>query len=141
VFAIRDGRARQVFVDLGEASWFNGREPDEDRYNLDLRTPDSFAARLTVNPTADTSAQISWARLDSPEGLEPDVSVQRLTASVMWNQSGRARNLALVGVIGHNAPSMGPSTTASSRSTGRARRGAAWCLSGCGLQRCRSTAR
>ena len=95
-----------------EGSWFNGREPDEDRYDLDLRTPDSFAARLTVNPTADTSAQISWARLDSPEALEPAVSVQRLTASVMWNQSARARNVALVGVIGHNAPSMGPSTTA-----------------------------
>ncbi|HEX7836207.1 MAG TPA: hypothetical protein VF469_02025, partial [Kofleriaceae bacterium] len=97
-----------------EASWFNGREPDADRYDLDLRTPDSVAARLTVNPTADTSAQVSWARLDSPEALEPDVSVTRVTASAMWNQrSGDgARDLSLIAVIGHNAPSTGPSTTA-----------------------------
>ena len=97
-----------------EASWFNGREPDEDRYDFDLRTPDSFAARLTVNPTADLSAQISWARLDSPEELEPDVSIQRLTASVIWNQrsSDRSRDLSLVAIVGHNAPSEGSSTTA-----------------------------
>lgn len=97
-----------------EGSWFNGREPDENRYDLDLRTPDSFAARLTVNPTTDTSAQISWARLDSPEQLEPDVSVQRLTASVMWNQRSEdpERDLAVVGVVGRNDPSMGPATTA-----------------------------
>lgn len=97
-----------------EGSWFNGREPDQDRYNLDLRTPDSVAARLTANPTDNTSAQLSWARLDSPEELEPDVSVQRVTASVMWNRrSGdQARELALVAVVGHNEPSAGPSTTA-----------------------------
>ncbi|HEX8108406.1 MAG TPA: hypothetical protein VF516_11795 [Kofleriaceae bacterium] len=97
-----------------EGSWFNGREPDEDRYDLDLRMPDSFAARLTVNPTADVSAQVSWARLDSPEQLEPGVSVRRLTASVMWNQQSadRMRDLALVGVLGRNDPSMGPVTTA-----------------------------
>jgi hypothetical protein len=97
-----------------EGSWFNGREPDEQRYDLDLRTPDSVAARLTVNPTPDTSAQLSWARLDSPEALAPGVSLQRVTASVMWNQrSGdRARDLALIAIVGHNAPSAGPSTTA-----------------------------
>lgn len=97
-----------------EASWFNGREPDEHRYDLDLGTPDSFAARLTANPTPETSAQVSWARLDSPEELEPDVSVQRVTASVMWNRpSGdHGTNLSLIGLVGHNAPSTGPSTTA-----------------------------
>jgi len=95
-----------------EGSWFNGREPDEDRYDFDLRTPDSVAARLTVNPTPDLSAQVSWARLDSPETLEPGVSVQRATASMLWNQRTAARNLSLVGLIGHNSPSMGPSTTA-----------------------------
>src|SRR5438094_441958 len=35
-----------------EASWFNGREPDEIRTNLDYagRRLDSYSARLTVNP-------------------------------------------------------------------------------------------
>jgi hypothetical protein len=97
-----------------EGSWFNGREPDDNRYDLDLRTPDSFAARLTVNPTADISTQVSWARLASPEELEPGVSVQRTTASVMWNQrsSDRMQDLSLIAVFGRNDPSMGPSTSA-----------------------------
>ena len=97
-----------------EGSWFNGREPDEDRYDLDLRALDSFAARFTVNPTADLSAQVSWARLDSPEELEPDVSVQRATASVLWNRRSDdgTRDLAVTGIIGHNNPSEGPATTA-----------------------------
>ena len=97
-----------------EGSWFNGREPDDERYDFDLRTPDSFAARLTVNPTEDTSAQASWARLDSPEQLEPNVSVQRATASLMWNQrSGDGmRDIALMGLVGRNDPSMGPATNA-----------------------------
>jgi len=95
-----------------EGSWFNGREPDDKRYDLDLRTPDSFAARLTFNPTADLSAQASWARLDSPEEPEPDISVQRVTASVAWNRRTGDRDLALLGVIGRNAPSMGAATTA-----------------------------
>jgi len=95
-----------------EGSWFNGREPDEDRYGFDLRTPDSVAARFTVNPTADTSAQVSWARLDSPEALEPDVSVQRATASMMWNHKRGDHDLSLLGLFGHNGPSMGPATNA-----------------------------
>jgi hypothetical protein len=95
-----------------EGSWFNGREPDDERYDLDLRTPDSFAARLSVNPTADTSAQVSWARLDSPEELEPDVSVQRATASAMWNHRMAMGDIAVLGLVGRNDPSMGPATTA-----------------------------
>ena len=42
-----------------EGSWFNGREPDENRYNFDLRTPDSFSARLSVNPSSNLSLQAS----------------------------------------------------------------------------------
>jgi hypothetical protein len=97
-----------------EASWFNGREPDEDRYDLDLRTPDSAAARLTVNPTEDLSAQVSWARLDSPEIMEPEVSTQRATASLAWNHrlGGQMHDVSALVLVGHNAPSMGPSTTA-----------------------------
>ena len=63
-----------------EGSWFNGREPDEDRLNLDLRAPDSFAARLSLSPAPELSLQASYGYLDSPEGPEHG-SVQRLTAS------------------------------------------------------------
>ncbi len=68
-----------------EGSWFNGREPDEKRYDFDLRAPDSFAARLSFNPMDDLSLQASWAYLKSPEQLEPDTSLHRATASVTLN--------------------------------------------------------
>ncbi|WP_375770669.1 hypothetical protein NR798_07155 [Archangium gephyra] len=68
-----------------EVSWFNGREPDENRYDLDLRAPDSFSTRLSVNPTARVSAQVSYGYLKSPELLEPEVPVHRLTASATYH--------------------------------------------------------
>jgi hypothetical protein len=65
-----------------EGSWFNGREPDENRYDFDLRGFDSWSVRLSVNPHPMWSAQISRGWLESPEQLEPDVSVTRTTASI-----------------------------------------------------------
>src|SRR5262249_5920402 len=50
-----------------EGSWFNGREPDEDRYDFDLRVPDSFSVRLSLNPSANWSGQISYGFLKTPE--------------------------------------------------------------------------
>lgn len=64
-----------------EASWFNGREPDEDRWNLDLRAPDSWSGRVTVNPARWLSAQASYGYLRSPEVLRPDEDQHRVTAS------------------------------------------------------------
>ncbi len=64
-----------------EGSWFNGREPDEDRWGLDLRAPDSWSARVTVNPAAWLSAQASYGYLQSPEALRADESQHRVTAS------------------------------------------------------------
>ncbi|CAN5917850.1 hypothetical protein BH11MYX2_BH11MYX2_04700 [soil metagenome] len=98
-----------------EGSWFNGREPDENRLDFDFRKLDSASARLSVSPGRDLAAQVSWARLDSPEGLEPDVSVQRLTASATWNHRlvDDVSDVAVTAAVGRNNPSMGPSTNAS----------------------------
>ena len=97
-----------------EGSWFNGREPDEDRTDFDFRALDSASVRLTVNPTRDLSAQMSWARLASPEALEPSVSVQRFTASAIWNYpfDDDTSDLGVTAVYGHNEPSSEPSTDA-----------------------------
>jgi len=65
-----------------EASWFNGREPDEDRYDLDLDGFDSWSVRLSVNPHPMWTAQVSRGWLDEPEALEPGVSETRTTASI-----------------------------------------------------------
>jgi hypothetical protein len=71
-----------------EASWFNGREPDENRTNFDYagRTLDSYATRVTVNPGAPWSLSAWYGYLKSPEGLHPDESLHRLGAAVLTTQ-------------------------------------------------------
>ncbi|HXF79315.1 MAG TPA: hypothetical protein VN598_10665 [Usitatibacter sp.] len=67
-----------------EGSRFNGREPDQNRWNIEIRRFDSSSARLSYNPSSRWSAQVSYGNLASPEGLEPEVRVRRTTASVMY---------------------------------------------------------
>jgi hypothetical protein len=71
-----------------EGSWFNGREPDEDRYNFDYsgRSLDSYSGRVTVNPNANWSLSASYAFLKSPEELQPTQSQRRITASVLYSK-------------------------------------------------------
>jgi hypothetical protein len=86
-----------------EGSWFNGREPDENRWDFDLRKPDSWSTRLSVNPIANLSAQLSYGELRSPEALRPESSVVRLTASVTSNVPlGESGNWAATLVYGQN---------------------------------------
>lgn len=68
-----------------EGSIFNGREPDEIRTNFDYkgRSLDSYAGRLTVNPSVNWSLQGSFAYIKSPEGLHPERSLHRVTASAL----------------------------------------------------------
>lgn len=66
-----------------EGSIFNGREPDESRWNFDPIKLDSYSGRLTVNPTASWSLAAGYGYLKSPESLEPDESMHRITASVL----------------------------------------------------------
>jgi hypothetical protein len=95
-----------------EGSWFNGREPDDERYDLDLRAFDAASARLTVNPDAHWSLQASGGYLDSPEELEPGVSVIRTTASASHaRRLGRGHWTSTLG-WGRNTPSSGPATDA-----------------------------
>src|ERR1044071_1872504 len=66
-----------------EASVFNGREPDEHRYDVDFHRLDSWSTRLSVNPAAEWSLNASYGFLKSPEGLHPGESQRRASASVM----------------------------------------------------------
>lgn len=70
-----------------EASAFNGREPDQNRWNIEVRKFDSASARLSWNPTPEWSMQVSHGRLDSPELLEPDTSIKRTTASASYQHA------------------------------------------------------
>jgi hypothetical protein len=96
-----------------DASWFNGREPDEYRWDLDLRIPDSYSGRFTWAPGESWSLQASYGYLASPEALEPDLSIHRITASATHNlRLGAQGNLATTLVFGQNIPSEGPATPA-----------------------------
>ena len=67
-----------------EGSSFTGREPDENRYDLDRPRFDSWSTRLSFNPTANWALQVSHGFLRSPEALRPTEDVHRTTASATY---------------------------------------------------------
>ena len=85
-----------------EASGFHGREPNENRWNIDAGRIDSWSARLTVNPAANWSFQYSLAWLTSPEALQPDEDLHRMTASVSYNRPLKDGNWATTLLWGRN---------------------------------------
>ncbi|HEX8480517.1 MAG TPA: hypothetical protein VF650_01265 [Allosphingosinicella sp.] len=66
-----------------EASRFNGREPDQRRFDIETGPLDSTAARLSWNPARSLSLQASWTRLIAPEQLEPGENETRWSASAI----------------------------------------------------------
>lgn len=95
-----------------EGSWFNGREPDENRVDFDLRAPDSYSGRVTFNPTRDWSLQASYGYLNEPEALEPGIDVRRITASAAHNRRLESGNWASTFVWGRNRPDGAPASNA-----------------------------
>lgn len=76
-----------------EASVFNGREPDENRWDLDLAALDSFSARVTLAPTAALAVQLSAGHLNEAEAGHdggPRLDVDRVTASATYHRMLRA---------------------------------------------------
>jgi len=68
-----------------EASAFNGREPNEQRWSIQLAALDSWSGRAFAAPGRNWTAQYSIGRLERPEALEPG-SQWRQTASVEYNR-------------------------------------------------------
>ncbi|MEP6549532.1 MAG: hypothetical protein ABJB95_00040 [Gemmatimonadales bacterium] len=66
-----------------EGSVFNGREPDEKRWDFDPIKLDSYSGRITLNPNAHWSLAGGYGYLKSPEILDPNTSMHRITASVL----------------------------------------------------------
>jgi len=91
-----------------DASVFNGREPDENRYDIDHPRFNSYSARLSFNPTENSSYQVSLGYLRNPEAIEPGIDVWRGTASAIWNfPLKNEKNLAAFLVWGMNDPDEG----------------------------------
>ena len=86
-----------------EGSLFHGREPDEDRWNFDFGALDSWSGRVSVNPTRQTSFQVSYGYLNSPEAIRPDESLHRVTASGTYSAPMLSNgSLALTALWGRN---------------------------------------
>jgi hypothetical protein len=69
-----------------EGTLFQGREPDDDRYDFDFGALDSYGGRVTVNPTPHWSLAASYGYLKSPEELHPEENQHRLSASVLYTR-------------------------------------------------------
>jgi hypothetical protein len=69
-----------------EGSIFNGREPDEDHWDIESPKFNSASGRVSFNPVKNWSMQASFGYIDSPEQLEPDVDTRRATASISYNR-------------------------------------------------------
>ena len=67
-----------------EVSRFNGREPDQHRWNIETGPLDSTAVRVSWNPVRTLALQGSWGHFVDPEQLEPGVDQKRLSASALW---------------------------------------------------------
>ena len=88
-----------------EGSVFNGREPDENRYDFDFRPFDSWSARVSVNPAAEWSLNASYGFLKSSEGLHPEEEKNRAGASIMRTaRLGESGEWASALIYGGNHP-------------------------------------
>lgn len=70
-----------------EASGFRGREPNENRWNIDMGRMDSWSGRVTWQPGQNWVAQVSAGRIESPETTHPG-DVVRTTASLQYTKKG-----------------------------------------------------
>lgn len=85
-----------------EGSIFNGREPDENRYNFEAHPWSSRSARLSFEPNKNWSMQVSYGFLRGPEAIDPTTDIHRATASVQYNKPFHRGNWASAFIWGRN---------------------------------------
>jgi hypothetical protein len=95
-----------------EGTLFQGREPDDYRYDFDFGALDSYGGRVTVNPASHWSLAASYGYLESPEELHPDENQHRLGASILYTRriarEGDWASALVYGANKHTSPD-GPS--------------------------------
>ena len=84
-----------------EGSLFNGREPDEDRWDFDFGALDSFSGRLWFRPVEDWEFQFSSGRLKEPEELGHG-DIVRTTGSAAWLKRNGENFTAVTAAYGVN---------------------------------------
>ena len=91
-----------------EGSAFNGHEPNEERWSIQLAALDSWSGRVSIAPNPNWTAQYSVGHLDHPEALEP-WNQWRQTASLEYNRPLATGNWATSLVWGR-VHEIGPGT-------------------------------
>lgn len=99
------GLTKSIFTLEGSA--FHGREPDENRWDIEQGSIDSYSGRLWIRPTPALSIQISSGHLEHPEKIERG-SQTRTTGSVQYQVSTAGGFLAATLGAGKNQTSTGP---------------------------------
>jgi hypothetical protein len=89
-----------------EGSIFNGREPDDNRWDFDFGALDSYSGRLWFKPADRWEFQVSTGHLTHPEALE-EGNVQRTTASGSWFARAGADYTAVTAGYGINVSGHG----------------------------------
>jgi hypothetical protein len=74
-------------ISLEPSSAFNGREPDDLRYDIDLAALDSYSGRLWFLPSPQWALQVSAGHLTQAESRAsgPRADVDRITASAGYH--------------------------------------------------------
>ncbi len=85
-----------------EGSIFNGREPDENRYNFEMHPWNSRSVRLSWAPNQNWTVQASYGFLRKPEAAEPTTDIRRTTASIQYNRALARGNWANSLIWGRN---------------------------------------
>jgi hypothetical protein len=75
-----------------EGSLFNGKEPDENRYDFEKMNFDSYSYRLSWNPDNTWALQFSQGFIHEPERLDSGININRITASVTNSKYMRTLN-------------------------------------------------
>jgi uncharacterized cupredoxin-like copper-binding protein len=94
-----------------EGSVFRGREPDENRYDIETGKLDSASVRLSFNPGREWALQVSRGRIKSPEELHPDLDLDRTTASAIYHRAFGSAQWQTTLAWGRNAPNHGEATS------------------------------
>ena len=95
----------------GEVSWFNGHEPDAQRWDIDPIRLNSVSGRLSYAPSHDWVVQGSRGHLDKPEIYYSPAQgdVDRTTVSAQYFRPRKNGFLAATFAWGHNQGKQGGS--------------------------------
>lgn len=86
-----------------EISTFRGREPDAQRWGLEVPRFDSFSLRLSLNPSAALAFQASAGFLNDAEAVHQNADITRLTASVTYARRWNGGTLDAFAAVARNA--------------------------------------